>query len=175
MRSDHRWLLITGGNLVLLYLTIQVNHYLAAVPVSLFLFGLPIAFAALRLNLSQGMIATILTGLCYDALTPFPPGTGLLLFSTTFTVIFAARSQFHREEAYSTIIVVLLANLFLFAAFSTVAIVTIGSAGYPIILVVNFVASQLAVAGLTRWFFAFQMALLGLFGIHLEEEQREAR
>lgn len=175
MRSDHRWLLITGGNLLLLYLTIQLNHYLAAIPASLFLFGLPIAFAALRLSLSQGLVATVLTGLCYDTLTPFPPGSGLLLFSTTFTVIYAARSQFHREEAYSSIIVVLLANLFLIAAFATIAIVTMGSAGHPINLVVNLIASQLAVAGLTRWFFAFQMALLELFGIHIEEEQREAR
>jgi hypothetical protein len=175
MRSDHRWLLITGGSLFLFYLSIQLNHYLAAVPVSLFLFGLPIAFAALRLNLSQGLTATVLTGLCYDALTPFPPGSGLLLFSTTFTVIYAARSQFHREEAFSSIIVVLLANLFLIAAFTTIAIVTTGSAGHPANLVVNLIASQLAVAALTRWFFAFQMALLELFGINLEEEQREAR
>lgn len=175
MRSDHRWLLITGGNLLLLFLTIQLNHYLAAVPVSLFLFGLPIGFAALRLTLPQGLIATALTGLCFDTLTPFPLGSGLLLFSTTFTIIYAARSQFHREEAFSSIIVVLLANLFLFAAFSTIAIVTTGNAGHPANLIVNLIVSQLVVTGLTRWFFSFQLALLELFGINIEEEQREAR
>lgn len=175
MRSDHRWLLITVGSLLLFYLITQFNHYLAAVPVSLFVFGLPIGFAALRLTLYHGLIATVLTGLCYDALTPFPPGSGLLLFSTAFIIIYAARSQFHREEAYSSIIVVLLANLFLIAAFTTIGFVTTGSAGHPTNLAVNLIASQLAVGVLTRWFFAFQMALLEIFGINLEEEQREAR
>jgi hypothetical protein len=162
MRSDHRWLLVTGGNLLLLLLTIQCNHYLAAVPMSLFLFGLPIGFAALRLTLPQGLTTTALTGLCFDTLTPIPMGSSLLLFSAAFTIIYAARSQFHREEAFSSIIVVLLANLFLFAAFSTIAIVTTGSTGHPTSLIVNLIASQIAVSTLTPWFFSFQMTLLEL-------------
>ncbi len=174
MRSDHRWLLVTGGNLLLLFLTVQLNHYLAAVPVSLFLFGVPISFAALRLNLPQGLTATALTALCYDTLTPFPLGSALILFSVTFTVIFAARSQFHREEAFSTIMVVLMGNLFLFASFTTISIVTIGMGGYPANLIADLILSQLVACLITGWFFSFQMALLELFGINIEEEQREA-
>ena len=175
MRSDQRWLLVTGGNLLILFLSIQVNHYLAAIPTSLFLFGLPVGFAALRLNLPQGLAATALIGFFYDTLTPFPLGTAFILFTTTFTIIYAIRSQFHREEAFSTLIVVLLANLFLFAAFSTVSAVTNGSAGHPGRLVVDLIVSQFALALTTGWFFAFQIAILELFGIRLDEEQREAR
>jgi cell shape-determining protein MreD len=175
MRSDQRWLLVTGGNLLILFLTLQVNHYLATIPASLFLFGLPVGFAALRLNLNHGLAASALIGFFYDTLTPFPLGTAFILFTLTFTIVYAVRSRFHREEAFSAVIVVLLANLFLFAAFSSVSAVLNGSAGHPGRLIVDLILSQIVAALATGWFFAFQIAILELFGIHLDEEQREAR
>lgn len=175
MRNDLRWSIVVGGNLLLMYVAMQANHYLAALPASVFLFGLPIGFAALRLSLGQGLAASAATGLFYDTLTPFPLGTALIFFSIAFTVIYAIRSRFHREEAFSSIIVVLLANLFLFAAFSGVATVMTGSPGYPSSLIADLLISQILIAVICGWFFSFQMALLELFGINIEEEQREAR
>jgi hypothetical protein len=175
MRNDLRWLIVTGGNLLLMYVSMQVNHYLAAIPASVFLFGLPIGFAALRLGLGQGLAASAATGLFYDTLTPFPLGTALIFFSVAFTVIYAVRSRFHREEAFSSIIVVLLANLFLFAALSGVATAMTGSPGYPASLITDLLISQILIAVVCGWFFSFQMAFLELFGINIEEEQREAR
>lgn len=175
MISENRWMLVTGGNLLLLFLSVQVNHYLAAIPASLFLFGLPVGFAALRLSLNQGLTACALTGFFHDTLTPFPLGTGLILFATAFTLIHATRSRFRREEAFSTIIVVLLANLFLFAAFSMLNAILTGNAGHPGRLVIDLILSQVLVTLATGWFFSLQVAILELFGIHLDEEQREAR
>jgi hypothetical protein len=175
MRNDLRWLIVAGGNLLLMYVSMQVNHYLTAISASVFLFGLPIGFAALRLSLGQGLAACATTGLFYDTLTPFPLGTGLVFFSIAFTVIYAIRSQFHREEAFSSVIVVLLANLFLFAAFSGVATAMTGSPGYPARLIIDLLISQILIAVICGWFFSFQMALMELFGINIEEEQREAR
>jgi len=175
MSNDLRWLIAAGGNLLLMYLSVQANHYLAAIPASVFLFGLPIGFAALRLSLGQGLTAAAVTGLFYDTLTPFPLGIALIFFSTTFTVIYTVRSRFHREEAFSSVIVVLLANLFLFAAFSAVATTTTGSPGHPARLITDLLISQVLIATICGWFFSFQMAILALFGINIEEEQREAR
>ena len=175
MRNDLRWLIVAGGNLLLMYVFMQVNHYLAAIPASVFLFGLPIGFAALRLGLGQGLAASAATGFFFDTLTPFPLGTALIFFSIAFTVIYAIRSRFHREEAFSSIIVVLLANLFLFAAFSGVATVMTGSPGYPASLIADLLISQILIAVICGWFFSFQLAFMELFGINIEEEQREAR
>ena len=175
MRNDLRWLIATGGNLLLMYLSLQVNHYLAAIPASVFLFGLPVGFAALRLTLGQGLAASAVTGLFYDTLTPFPLGVALVLFSITFTVIYTVRSQFHREEAFSSIIVALLANLFLFAAFSGVAAAIGGTPGHPANLITDLLMSQVLIAVICGWFFSFQIAFLALFGINIGKEQREAR
>ena len=175
MRNDLRWLIVVGGNLLLMYVSLQVNHYLAAIPASVFLFGLPIGFAALRLNLGQGLAASATTGFFYDTLTPFPLGTALVFFSIAFTIIHAVRSRFHREEAFSSVIVVLLANLFLFAAFSAAATTTTGSPGYPARLITDLLLSQILIAAICGWFFSLQLAFLELFGINIEEEQREAR
>jgi len=175
MRNDLRWLIVVGGNLLLMYLALQANHYLAGIPASVFLFGLPIGFAALRLTLGQGLAASAMTGLFYDTLTPFPFGTALIAFSITFTIIFAVRSRFHREETFSSIIVVLLANLFLFATMSGIATTTTGGPGYPTRLISDLLISQILITALCGWFFSFQMAFLKLFGINIEEEQREAR
>jgi cell shape-determining protein MreD len=175
MRNDLRWLIVTGGNLLLMYLSLQVNHYLAYIPASLFLFGLPIGFAALRLTLGQGLATSAVTGLYYDTLTPFPFGIALVFFSITFTMIYTVRSRFHREETFSSIIAVLLANLFLFAAFCGVATTMTGTPGHPASLITDLLMSQVLIAIICGWFFAFQMAFLGIFGINIEEEQREAR
>ena len=175
MRNDLRWLIVVAGNLLFIYISLQVNHYLSAIPASVFLFGLPIGFAALRLTLGQGLTASAATGLFYDTLTPFPLGTALVFFSIAFTVIYSVRSKFHREEAFSSIIVVLLANLFLFAAFSGVATAATGSPGYPARLIADLLMSQILISAICGWFFSFQLAFLELFGINIEEEQREAR
>ena len=75
MRTDHRWLVVFAGNLVFLFAVSQVNHHLTDFPllglargqVYLFLIGLPLAFAALRLALGPAVLTTAVTTLADPA------------------------------------------------------------------------------------------------------------
>ena len=50
----------------------QLNHYLAPHGAYLFIGGLLVTFAALRLSLRIGLMATLLIGLALDAVEPVP-------------------------------------------------------------------------------------------------------
>jgi hypothetical protein len=86
-RYDPRWLIVTLANLLLWWLTGLANHYMAGFAVYLYLGGLLVTYAALRLDAKHGLIATLLTGLMVDALEPVPFGTSLLLFSLVHATV----------------------------------------------------------------------------------------
>lgn len=179
MRADWRWLFTFAGNVLFLFIVSQINHHLTYAPliglrgpVYLFVLGLPVAFAALRLSLKQGLVAVALTGLAAEAGTPLPPGTLLLAASAAFCITVAVRGNFNRFEPTSSIFVALLINLALFATVTAIARPVPGTATF-IRLAVDLLVSQAVVATLTGWFFAYQVAILQLFGINLETELRQ--
>ena len=86
MRTDHRWLVVFAGNLLFLFVVSQVNHHLTNFPLLglargqlyLFLVGLPVAFAALRLSVGPAVLTTVVTALAVESGLPLPSGTILL-------------------------------------------------------------------------------------------------
>ena len=94
-RSDPRWLIVTLANLLLWWLTGLLNHYLAGFAVHFYLGGLLLAYASLRLDPKQGLIAMVLTSLLVDALDPVPFGTSLFLFSLVHLTVLV---PLHPEE-----------------------------------------------------------------------------
>ncbi len=168
-----RWLITFAAMLLLWSLVAQCNHYLAPYGVSLFVGGLLVTFAALRLALRNGLVATLLTGLAVDALEPVPFGTHLLLFAGLHVAIYHLRSRFPREEVILGVVTALLANLALFLALS---FLTLG--GQPaansawIRLFCDLGASQLFVTAVAPWFFALQEHALAFARVDLGEESR---
>ena len=126
VRHDYRWLVVFCSNLLLLWLGGMANHYLSHFSflwlehctVSLYLGGLLVTFAALRLDSRHGWVSTLLTGLAADAFTALPFGTSLVLFGVVHATVLHGRQRFPREEMVFAIVVALLANLFLFIAIS---------------------------------------------------------
>jgi hypothetical protein len=179
MRHDLRWLVITMGNIAFLFIVAQANHYLAALdagflrgPVHLFLLGLPVTFAALRLRLSQGLAVALLTALAYEAALPVTPGLFVITCGACLCITVAVRGNFNRFEPTSALVATLVVNFALIAAVSLYVRPSGGTvAGLRI--AVDLVASQLVAGALTGWFFAWQLALLRLFGFNLETELRE--
>jgi hypothetical protein len=179
MRSDSRWLVVFLGNLVFLFIVTQLNNHLTRVPlgpvhgpVYLFLLGLPVAFAALRLRLKQGLAAVIPTALAAEAGTPLPPGTLMLASAACLCVTIAVRGNFNRFDLSSAILTGLGMNLVI-AMVITALIRPSGGVVGGVRLIVDLLISQAFLAALTGWFFSAQMALLRLFGINLETELRE--
>ena len=71
-RRDIRWLLVLACNLLLGWLAGLANHHLGPYGINLYLGGLTVVYAGLRLEERHGLAAVFLTGLANDAQTPEP-------------------------------------------------------------------------------------------------------
>jgi rod shape-determining protein MreD len=170
---DYRWLIVFGGNLLLYWLVGLVNHHLAPHALHLYVGGLFVTYAGLRLDLKHGFISTLLTGLLIDATAPVRFGTSLALFGLVQATLFYGRRRFPREEPVFAIVVALLANLFLFIVLSFLLVGDNPRPGQAWLrLFADLVASQLALGLVTPWFMAFQSRLLDLAQIHPETGRR---
>jgi hypothetical protein len=168
-----RSLIIFATTFLLWSLIVQLNHYLAPRGAYLFVGGLLVAFAALRLGLRIGLMATMLTGLAIDALEPVPFGTHLVLFAVMHVVIFHLRTRFPREETIFGVVVALLANLALFLGLSFVVLGSQpASSAAWVRLFADLLWSQLLLAVVAPWFFALQERALELGRVDLAEENR---
>lgn len=183
MRTDYRWLVVFGSNLLLLWLGGLANHYLSQFAflwfehcsVSLYLGGLLVTYAALRLDSRNGWISTLLTGLAYDSLSALPFGTSVVLFGLVHAVLLHGRQRFPREELVFTIVVALLANLFLFTAIS---FFLVGNNPRPanawFRLFADLLVSQCVIALVTAWFLALQNSVFAFLRQHPETGRRVA-
>ena len=183
IRSDYRWLVVFGCNLLLLWLCGLANHWLAHFSflwidhctVSLYLGGLLVTYAALRLDSRHGWASTLLTGLAADSSGALPFGTSLVLFGLIHAVMLHTRQRFPREELAFAIVVALLANLFLFMAIS---FLLIGENPRPasawVRLFFDLLASQITIVLLTGWFMALQNTVFIFFRQHPETGRRVA-
>ena len=175
-----RWLIVFATTLLLWSLVGQVNHYLAPFGASLSVGGLLVAFAALRLNLRNGLTATILIALAVDAAEPVPEvghhllyGPHLLLFTTVHILIFHLRTRFPREEMLFGLGTALLANLGLFLGLSFIYVELAAhpaSGASSLRLLADLGWSQLFILAVAPWFFSLQQRALDLGRVDLEDE-----
>lgn len=158
---DIRWLLVLLANLLLIWLAGLANHYLAPYALSLYVAGLFVPYAALRLDFRHGFLATAFTGLAYDALSPVPFGTHLVLLGLVHAILLYGRRRFPREEPIFATVVALLANLFLMLALTTLLV---GENPQPanawLRVFADLIASQLVIGLATPWFMAVNAQLL---------------
>jgi hypothetical protein len=170
---DPRWIVIVLANGLLVFLGGQLNHYLAHLPVSVFLLGLCLPVAALRLRFRPGFTAMFLSGLVLDATRPVPFGSSALLLATLFTCWHAVRARLPREGLAPAIIGAMLANLVLFFAQPLLlGPATAFAATTASRVLVDLLCSQVAVVAIGPWFFALQEQALLLRGVNLAEEAR---
>ncbi|MFT3831185.1 MAG: hypothetical protein QM691_15925 [Opitutaceae bacterium] len=170
---DPRWVVIVLANAVLVFLEGQVNHYLAHAPVSVYLCGLALPVAGLRLRFRPGLIAMFLTGLVIDAVRPTPFGSTALLLATLFTAWHSIRARLPRDGVAPPLVGALVANLVLFFAQPLLlgpAVATGTTAGR---VLMDLLLSQVGVMLLGTWFFALQEQALLLRGVDLAEEARQ--
>ena len=166
-----RWLIPFATTFLLWSVVVQLNHYLAPVGAYLFVGGLLVAFAALRLSLRNGLTATLLLGLCIDAAEPVPFGTHLLLFAVMHIIIYHLRTRLPREETVIGVVVALLANLALVSGLSFVTFGNHPAAGAAWLRIFADLGwSQLFIVAIAPWFFALQERALELGRVDLAEE-----
>ena len=180
-QTDYRWALVFGCNLLLIWLVGVANHYLSRfsflwidfISLHLYVGGMFVTFSALRLDVRNGLIATIATGLAVDAQSPAAFGTSVLLFGLVHAALIYGRNRFPREEAIFSVVVALLSNLFLFLVLS---FLFVGHSPRPgstwLRLFVDLIASQVVIALITPWFMALQEQVFARAEIHPETGRR---
>lgn len=172
-KYDPRWFIAFGANLLLWWLVGLANNYLANFAVHLYVGGLFVVYAALRLDRKHGLIAIVLTGLLIDAVEPVPYGTSLLLLGLVHATLLYGRQRFPREGAVFGVVVALLANLFLVIALSFLLVganLRPGSAWLRIFA--DLLASQLLLIVITPWFLALLDRAMEMVSIHPETGRR---
>ncbi|MBA4137542.1 MAG: hypothetical protein C0518_09525 [Opitutus sp.] len=170
---DIRWLLVALANLLLLWLAGLLNHYLAPFAVHVYVMGMCVGYAALRLDYRHGFLATVVTGLAFDAMQPVPYGTHVVLLGLVHATLLYGRKRFPRDEPIFASVVALLANLFLFLALSFVVISANPRPGEAWLrLFVDLLASQLVVGLATPWFMALNARVLELARLNPETGRR---
>lgn len=164
-RRPPRWLIVFVANLLLCWLVGLANSYLSRcsilwmdhVSIHLYVGGLLVTYSALHLDRISGLIAVGLTGLAFDAMEPVPFGTSLILFGLVHATLLYGRQRFPREGEIFSIVLALLANLFLFIALS---FILVGANPRPgeawIRLFVDLLAAQAFLLLITPWFIALQ-------------------
>jgi hypothetical protein len=170
---DPRWIVIVLANGLLIFLGGQFNHYLAHLPVSMFLGGLCLPVAGLWLRFRPGFIAMFLSGLLLDAARPVPFGSSALLLSALFTCWHSVRTRLPRDGVAPPVIGALLANVALFLVqpllLGPSAALASATSGR---VLTDLLCSQVAIVLLGPWFCALQEQALLLRGVNLAEEAR---
>lgn len=168
-RHDTRWLIVILANLLLGWLTGLANHYLAPLSLHLYITGLLVVFAGLRVDPKQGFIATFLTGLLLDATMPVPFGTHLVLLGLIHATLLYGRRRFPREGSIFGIVVAQFANLFLFI---TLSFLLVSQNPRPseawLRIFVDLLVSQIVILLITPWFLALQSRVFEKMKIHPE-------
>lgn len=156
-----RFLTLSATLLLLWAIVTQVNDALSGFRVYLFPASLFVVFAALTQPLRSGLFTSAVGGLICDANSPVAFGLHGLLFAAAHIIVFHVRDRVPRDDNVTAIIVALLANLALFLVFSFTQIHSspAPAAVWPR-LVVDLLCTQVFVALVTPWFFAFQARAL---------------
>lgn len=165
-------LLVFLANVLLWTLQSQLNHYISSWNLTIFMGGLCVVFAALRLSFRDGVWALILTGLWFDAATPVPLGLHVFLFLFAQMILFSFRSRIAREENLVGVLIGVIVNLAIIIAIS-VGLLHRNPA--PIQMWPRLIGDSLisfcAIVLIAPWSFAFQERLLHFAGVNLRREQ----
>ncbi|MBE7536906.1 MAG: rod shape-determining protein MreD [Opitutaceae bacterium] len=150
----------------------QINHILSPWRISLFLGGLHVVFAALRLRRNEALLTTFAAGLLFDANAPVWFGCHAMIFSTACMVVFRFRSRVPRDDALFPVVIGLLANLgiHLGVSFAAIQHMPSGINPWPRLLT-DLLISQVALVLVAPWFLRLQERALEIIGADLRPDQ----
>jgi rod shape-determining protein MreD len=148
------------GNVILVTMVAQANHYLAPWQLHLWLGGLLVTPAALTARHRAGAIAVFLTGLAMDATSPVAFGTQALVLLAGHALVYTWRDRLARGEATAQTLAALMANLVTFLLLAVAESFAAARPGGVLgRLLADLVASQLVLMLVAPWFCALQSRL----------------
>lgn len=172
--SLRRTLVMFGCAWILWQIIAQTNHALAPARLYVWVGGLFVAFAGLRLQAQEGFNACFLIGLLFDSQCPVPFGTHAFLFGIADLILVRLRHRFAATETLVAVTVALLTNLALLVVLSFVRLSEApDGAATALRLFMDLLISQSVLALVGPWYFALQARALDLAGAGLRIEASE--
>ncbi len=171
---EPRYLILILSNLVLIASTQLANHGLSITGITLLPYGLLVVFPAIHLPVVPAFLIAVFTGLWIDA--SYPVSLGLFVFLLPVLTYFALRLRIklQRDNPWHGLSLGLALNAALILALAlALGFPQLANPAYWGRLAVDFVAGQIVVFAVARWFFDFQFRLLQLTGIDILEEELE--
>lgn len=171
--SKQRWIIVAVSHCAIYFIVSQINHYMTPLTLNATIFGLCAGFSGLCLTYVHGLLSILPVALIFDSRSPLEFGSVFILTYVAFSLVYFFRHQFRKESRAAGAIVSLAANALIFIGITLLALTTLNSlpSNFPYILA-NLIWSSLVVLILSKYYFDFLYSLLGFFGIHLAEEQR---
>ncbi len=174
--SKNRWLVVSMGHFIALFLITQLNYYLAIVSMNVIITGMLISYSALMLSYSQGLFSLIPIAFYLDSKSPLPFGSTLAITVALHSLVVGFRNRLRRESIPLGIFVSQSVNLLIFLGYSFfIASSPFGHTVNYFHTALNLILSSIVVAIVNQSFFVLQTEALSFFGIRLAEEQRESR
>lgn len=159
--------------LVLMLVTRELNHAFSGAALSVFAWGLPVAFAALRLDFTSGWRSVVLLGLMTDALAPVPFGTHAVIFLSLFVLIYRTRQRVPRDETLVGVVYAVVATVIIYLTLSLALVWHAPLPGRQVGRLFSEAGlSALLVALLGPWFLALNEHALSWLGVDLRRETR---
>jgi cell shape-determining protein MreD len=172
--AHRRTLVVFGCGLLLWLLIGQANHYLAPARLYIWVGGLFVTFAALRLPAQEGFNASFLLGLLLDAASPVPFGLQAFLFGIAHLVLIRVRHRLAGDVTIVAVTVALLTNLALFLILTLSRMDDLPqTAASGLRLLMDLVTSQCVLVLLAPWYFSLQARALEIAGAGLRVDATE--
>lgn len=171
----HRRVVVVFGCGLLLWLLVgQINHYLAPARLYIWVGGLFVTYAGLRLPAQEGFTASFLLGLLLDAASPVPFGLQAFLFGIAHLVLVRLRHRLAGDVTLVAVTVALLTNLALFLVLTLSRMDELPqTAASGLRLLMDLVTSQCLLVLLAPWYFALQARALEIAGAGLRVDAAE--
>ncbi|MGK0236888.1 MAG: hypothetical protein ACKVGW_19230 [Verrucomicrobiia bacterium] len=174
--SGNRWLIVTTIHYLTLFVFSEINTYLSPWGINILITGMLISFSSLVLSHAQGALSLIPVAFYLDSRSPLPFGSSLIILIGLHYVIVGFRYQFRRESGGISLAVSLIANIAIHLLYTLFTIIYLGSEGLSSLQIgLNLLCSSLVIVGLNPFYLLFLIRFLGLFGIRIAQEQRQAR
>ncbi|MFL3656791.1 MAG: hypothetical protein ACJ07L_01870 [Opitutales bacterium] len=172
----NRWLIVTAIHYLTLFVFSQVNTYLSPLGIYILITGMLLSFSSLALSHTQGALSLIPIAFYLDSRSPLPFGTSLIILIGLHYLTVGFRHQFRRESGGISLAVSLIANLAIHILYTLFAIVYLGTEGLNSLKIgLNLLCTSLVITFLNPYYISLIIGILGLFGIKIAQEQRQAR
>ena len=174
--SRNRWLIVAICHYVTLFIFSEINYHIAFTGIYILITGMLLTSSSLTLSPTQGALSLVPVAFNIDSRIPLPFGSSLIILVGLHFAIALFKSQIQRETDGLAIVAALFANILVHLAYTLFSRAYLGTNGIdPLLISVNAISSSLVVALLYTLYSRSIVDILGILGIHVNQESRHKR